>query len=325
MAKTLSVVIPYYREKETGMLPLLSSLNNQLGVDYGKIEVILVNDGNRNVLSEGFLSLFQNLRARVIYLDENLGPGMARQAGLDNAAGEYVMFCDADDIIHSVGVLGAFLQEIERGRPDLITSAWLEELYVPDTGQYIYLTHEDENTWLHGKVFRRLFLQARNIRFHKTLRVHEDSYFLSIVMAHTNNAVKSPVTSYVWKWGDGSITRRNGGVYTFESVPEFLRAIDLSFREVERINPAQMQYKTVQLIIYQYFVTHRPDWQTAAHAEYLEKAEGIFREMIGPYIKYFESAPIGFINQVYLEERVKYSTGIENELFGVWLDRMLGK
>lgn len=323
MNKILSVIIPYYKEGEKDILPLLSSLNNQLGVDYSQIECILVNDGNHNVLSESFLTMFHNLEIRIIYMEENRGPGIARQTGIDNANGEYMMFCDADDIIHSVGVIGAFMQEIEESHPDIITSQWIEELYDYKQGKFIYYNHEDEITWMHGKVFRRIFIQTRNIRFHDYLRVHEDSYFLAIAFASTNNAKKILVTTYVWKWGNDSITRRNNALYTFDSSTEFIKAIGLSFGEVERINPSQMQYKVIQFIMYQYFTTHEPHWQEPEKAEYLKRSEEALRNLLKGYIKYFENATMEYINEVYLQERAKHSHTIENELFHNWLNRIL--
>jgi len=46
-------------------------------------------------------------------MKENKGPGVARQVGLDAAQGKYVMFCDADDMIHNSGIIGAMIQEME--------------------------------------------------------------------------------------------------------------------------------------------------------------------------------------------------------------------
>jgi len=104
MSKFLSIIIPHYQEKERDLFPLLSSIAGQLGVDFSDIEVILANDGGgAGTLNQDFLSLF-DCDIRQVELAENGGPGVARQAGLDAARGEYVMFCDADDALHNVGV-----------------------------------------------------------------------------------------------------------------------------------------------------------------------------------------------------------------------------
>lgn len=321
MRKFLSIVIPRYQETEMDIFPLLSSINIQVGIDFSDIEVIIANDGgNAGPLDENFLNLFR-MDVRQVELEENGGPGVARQAGLDTAKGAYVMFCDADDSLHSVGVLGAMMQEAERTVADILTSSWLEEVRLPD-GQYSYITHEIENTWMHGKLLRRAFLADRDIRFHPELRVHEDSYFLSIASAAAKNARYMPVTTYVWKFHPDSITRRDGAVYTYASIPTFIEANTMALKEVERIAPEQMRYKVVQFTIYNYFSFHQPGWQTPEHAEYLAAAEEAFVKYIAPYWHYWQDAPQEFIAEVYNQERGKsFVGGVENETVGAWLRR----
>ncbi len=140
MRKFLSIVVPRCKETEAEIFPLLSSIHNQAGIDFSDIEVLMANDGGDvPTLDKDFTELF-NFQIKQINLKENGGPGVARQAGLDAAQGEYVMFCDADDLLHSVGVLGAFMQEAEKSVPDIITSSWLEELR-NENGGYRYITH----------------------------------------------------------------------------------------------------------------------------------------------------------------------------------------
>lgn len=130
--KTLTIVIPYYKETEGDIFPLLSSINNQVGTDFNELEVILVNDGADNKFNRKFLDLFKNIKIQTIMVNENRGPGVARQIGLDNATGEYVLFCDADDILQNVAAISLFLQEIHNNHPDIITSQWVEENKVGD-------------------------------------------------------------------------------------------------------------------------------------------------------------------------------------------------
>ena len=100
MRKLLSVIIPRYKETEKELFPLLASVSTQAGIDFSDVEVIIASDGGgAGALDKNFLGLF-GMEIRQVSLAENKGPGVARQAGLDAARGEYVMFCDADDILH---------------------------------------------------------------------------------------------------------------------------------------------------------------------------------------------------------------------------------
>ena len=316
----LSIVIPYYHETPADVFPILSSLNNQVGIDYRRVEVLLVNDGADNVFDVAFLALFRNLNMRTIQLKENRGPGVARQAGLDAAKGEYVMFCDADDTLHSVAVLGVFMQELDATRPDILTSPWLEEMLAD--GRYSYLTHEDEATWMHGKAFRVAFLRDNGLRFHEKLRIHEDSYFLGIAFETTRNARKLPVTSYVWKYLPQSITRKNEAAYTYDSMPTFNEALMECFAELERRGLTDgLPYKVVQLVMYTYFTMSQEHWLQKPDAR--EKAETSFTEAMLRFMPYFDMMPPEQVRLVYNQERAKrFADGLETETLDHWLNRI---
>lgn len=323
MRKFLSIIIPRYKETEQEVFPLLSSINGQVGIDFDDIEVIFGNDGNgAGELDNTFLSIFK-FPVRQVNLKENKGPGVARQTGLDAAKGEYVMFCDADDTLHNVGVLGAMMQEAEKTACDMLLSSWLEEIK-NDNGQYIYITHGIENTWMHGKMIRRQFLVSNNIRFHDNLRVHEDSYFLCIAAACTERRnFMQNLTSYVWKYSPDSITRRNNGIYTYESIPTFIKACCMAHKEVEKRNPEQMEYKILQFILYNYFSYHMSNWQLPENDEFLKNAEETFKKEIKPFWHYWKNAPSDKIAKIYNEERAKsFNNGVEFETLKDWIQRM---
>lgn len=321
MRKFLSIVIPRYNETEREIFPLLSSINGQVGIDFTDIEVVIANDGGgAKALDNDYLSLFR-FASKQVFLEKNVGPGVTRQAGLDAATGNYVMFCDADDTLHNVGVLGAMMQEAEAHVPDILYSSWMEELYAD--GRYQYITHENDNTWMHGKLLRRRFLSGQNIRFHNDLRVHEDSYFLSIAAAVAEKTRQLPVVTYVWKYRADSITRRNGASYTYNSIPTFIHACAMADREIEQRAPTQMEYKIVQFILYNYFCFHQPGWQALENAHYLNEAEKTLTEEMQPFMHYWQNANPQTIADVYNQERQRSFAGcVENETLGAWLERI---
>lgn len=323
MSKFLSIIIPRYTETEREIFPLLSSINTQVGIDFSDIEVIISNDGT-NLLDENFLNIF-NMDLKQIILDKNCGPGVARQAGLDIAKGNYVIFCDADDVFHNVGVLNALIQEALKTDPDILVTSWLEEIM--DGEKHTYITHEYENTWMHGKLLKRKFLVENNIRFHNELRVHEDSYFLCIAASYSKNSRFLPITSYVWKYNKNSITRCNDSSYTYDSIPEFIKACCLAHKEIEKYHPEEMEYKIVQFTLYNYFCFHQPGWQIPEHKKYLKDAENAFVKFITPMWDYWKNASSENIANIYNEERNKvFNNCIEFETVWAWLERLgLGK
>lgn len=87
----VSIVIPFYSHKDW----LIESLESVFSQTYHDYEVILVNDGSKEDLSD----LLETYKDKIIYLEqENKGPGAARNLGMKYARGKYIAFEDADDL-----------------------------------------------------------------------------------------------------------------------------------------------------------------------------------------------------------------------------------
>ncbi|MET9871327.1 glycosyltransferase family 2 protein, partial [Streptomyces sp. NPDC006386] len=117
-----SIIVPVY--KVQGFLR--ECLDSVLGQSYGDFEVIAVDDrspdGSGAILDE---YAARDARVRVLHLPENVGLGRARNAGLAEAAGDYVLFLDSDDH-YTPGLLAAVAARLETtGDPDQLEGAVL--------------------------------------------------------------------------------------------------------------------------------------------------------------------------------------------------------
>lgn len=91
----ISIIVPVYNV-EKYIHRCVDSILNQTFVDF---ELILVDDGspdNCGVICDEYA--LKDNRVCVIH-KENGGVSSARNAGLDNAQGKYIMFCDSDDYV----------------------------------------------------------------------------------------------------------------------------------------------------------------------------------------------------------------------------------
>lgn len=92
----ISVVIPVFNI-DCGLLK--RSMNSILEANNADVEVVVVDDGSDVSYSKDYEDICgKNLMVRYIR-KENGGPSSARNYGVDNASGEYVMFLDADDYL----------------------------------------------------------------------------------------------------------------------------------------------------------------------------------------------------------------------------------
>lgn len=96
-AKKISVIVPVYNV-ESYVRKTIESILTQ---SHRDLELILVNDGSVD-RSGAICDDYANKDNRVrVFHKENSGSSDARNMGLDNAKGEYILFVDADDYISS--------------------------------------------------------------------------------------------------------------------------------------------------------------------------------------------------------------------------------
>ncbi|BEV11617.1 glycosyltransferase [Asticcacaulis sp. DW145] len=95
----ISVVIAHYNMGKY----LIETLKSVLDSTYSNMEIIIVDDGSTDKLS---LSIVDNLeknnssRMRIIKSPANVGLAGARNLGIRNADGEYILILDSDDLVH---------------------------------------------------------------------------------------------------------------------------------------------------------------------------------------------------------------------------------
>lgn len=190
MAPRVSVVIPLYNVRE--YLPrCLGSVRDQT---FGDFEVILVDDGSSDGSLEYATGEFDwgaHAGAVRALSQSNLGPGVARNAGIDAALGEYVLFVDSDDFVEPTLLERAVAQADRLASDIVVWDVWFHcnirgvDYHPPvgtlDFAQYVLpdeagergFTYRDNpdaiftsfHNWPWNKLFRRSFLVACGLRF----------------------------------------------------------------------------------------------------------------------------------------------------------------
>lgn len=92
----VSTIIPVYNRGEM----LREAVASVLAQSWRPIEIIIVDDGSTDDTSQVMAELrSRNSDAIRLLQQANAGPGVARQAGLALAEGEFVQFLDSDDLL----------------------------------------------------------------------------------------------------------------------------------------------------------------------------------------------------------------------------------
>lgn len=189
-----SIIIPVYNAEAT----LKRCLDSVLTQDYPDAELLLINDGSTDRSEEICREYAERYPNVVCYSQPNAGVSAARNLGLDQAKGTYILFVDSDDYVEP-----DYFQKLDRlledSDPELVFFSYrlvgesaslrlMPEAVTHDkqeTIQYIasFLRKRSKGA-LWAKVFLRDIIEANNLRFDQTLNIDEDVCFVFSYAMH---------------------------------------------------------------------------------------------------------------------------------------------
>lgn len=181
----VSVIIPFFNGKEYLEETLKSVIAQK--TQGLQMEIILIDDGSTDGAQE-LAGQYSGKYSWIICLkQEHLGVSAARNLGVSHASGEYICFCDADDLLPPGAVKRLYNTAKERNL-DLVIGQ-IEEFHPYAVNIYqatkrlsektIIQRFDEDCLWNYmilGKLFRRELIIRQNIRF-LPLAYSEDGVF----------------------------------------------------------------------------------------------------------------------------------------------------
>ncbi|GGV32521.1 bifunctional glycosyltransferase/CDP-glycerol:glycerophosphate glycerophosphotransferase [Streptomyces spectabilis] len=137
-----SVIVPAY-QVQAYLHECLTSVLEQSFADW---ELIAVEDRSPDgcaAIIDEFAA--RDTRVRAVHLEENVGLGRARNAGMEHATGDYLIFLDADDSM-APGSLQAIADRLkETGEPDVLVYDYERTYWTGERvrNQLAHLLHQD--------------------------------------------------------------------------------------------------------------------------------------------------------------------------------------
>lgn len=303
MGKFLSILVPHYNESVEEVKPLLDSIGVQQNFDLNEVEVIICDDGPDAVkLPDEFLNSYPyDIK---YHREEKGGVSKMRNTAFNYSIGEYVMWCDADDMFSSV--LAFYLIKRESMTPmqvmvnnipttvngfDAFYSVFIEEGRVPQTGETFFMDRQDGFQFVHGKVFKSEFLKKNDIHFFDECTIHEDNVLNLQVQSCTNNIKWCPSPFYLWKWRDSSVCRKDP-LYIKKTYTDLIKSSDCSLGWLIGKSKFDKAREVVCQIVYDaYYTFCHPSWKTIETKEYRDKTEKYFAEYFKKYKYLWDEAP----------------------------------
>ena len=209
----IDIIIPIYNASNY-LDRLLESIKKQTYKDYS---IYLI---DANSTEEYNLDKY-DLNITYYKLNEQTCPGLTRQVGIDKSEHDYIMFIDQDDELITEDSLQTLIDNID-------------ECDIVACGEYFEKEKREmiNDISLHGKLFRRSFLESNNIRFNDFI-YHEDLYFNNY--CYLKNARVKNVNKVIYYYHDNpsSIVNQTDSIeikkmeYIVKTISELKRLIPI--------------------------------------------------------------------------------------------------
>ena len=217
----INVIIPAYNCRTT-LGRTLSSLVAQTDPNF---EVIVVDDCSTEDI-KSIVDDYTN-KLNIIYIrnEQNLGCGMSRQVGIDNATQKFITFLDSDDMFMPY-TIETFNSIIEANPDTEYLHSYFYEQIVIDNNPAIYLW-KDNYTACHGKLYNVELIKKYGIRNSPLVKWADDSFFNSMCSELMNMSIIS-VPTVLWTNNKNSVMRRQDIERDASVKEDFLNAMLLS-------------------------------------------------------------------------------------------------
>lgn len=194
MQALVSIIIPVYNLENY----IENCLNSIIAQTYRNLEIICVDDGSRDRSGEIIKSVAEN-DSRIFYIrQENAGVSAARNNGLDNAHGDYIMFADGDDYMHfqAVEILLECITEKNCGfvfadafnTPKLDEPMKKIESYTCEKSDEAFLFSNLDGNQLGRAIWGKIYSKecVSSIRFPEDVTHGEDFCFNAMILSDKN-------------------------------------------------------------------------------------------------------------------------------------------
>ena len=214
MEELISIIIPVYNNENT----IERCLNSVRQQTYRNIEIVCVNDGSQdNSLS--ILKQFEQSDQRItVITKKNEGVSKARNEGMKNCSGIYLLFVDADDFISSNMIKDLYLA-IKKGY-DIAISGYTELNKARVTEIYDYKCCNTKKDFLLGciqntggvvcsKMYRTSLIKENNLAFNEALTLSEDLIFALQAFLKADRLISIDKADYYYDRRNENISNAN--------------------------------------------------------------------------------------------------------------------
>lgn len=274
----VSVIVPVYNASGY----LRKCIHSILGQTFKNFELILINDGSEDhsgEICDEFAAC--DHRVRVIH-QRNMGVSAARNQGLNNARGTYIMFCDADDWVREDWIAGLIngikefpsswiicgIEYIQNGVHTIIKPFTCKNDVVQKEISEYYLLYEKRlDGYCFNKIYRTEIIHSNAIRFDPAVTFGEDIDFNLQYLKYVKNIVGLPQSLYYYNANNLDSATRKFDANRFEK-HRYVYNLRKPFIEKRYIKPFAIDYYNVFMWDIKCLFDRKGVWKLRKKVEY---------------------------------------------------------
>lgn len=254
----LSVVVPVYKA-ERSLERCIDSILHQTFTNW---ELILVDDGspdNCAVICDKYAEKDERI---IVIHKPNGGVSSARNAGLDIAQGQWIVFIDSDDWCEQKYLSDFFCTSVELSDSDIVLQGRKDEIdgridsnIVLENGIYSNIAEGllKNNLLTFGAPYCKLYpnklIKKYHIRFPEEYSYGEDTTFFFTVLTYVNCLITINKCNYHYmESGSGSLSKKD---HDFKPLSDFLRD------SLTLVNTLDSKYNARGILVSSYMPNYR--------------------------------------------------------------------
>lgn len=245
-----SVIIPVYNAEST----LVSTVTSILDSGLMDFEILLIDDGSsdRTPALCDYLETY-NFNIRCVH-QPNMGVSSARNRGIEEATGEYILFFDSDDTVDADAFIRS-AEQLQQYSPDMLLFGMSFDYYYKGKRyrrddmvseqcgfyekkqwlplmQELYACNYLSPVW--NKFIRRKLIVENRIQFSESMHLMEDCLFSLQCLECCSSIYLLPEAIYHYKQteDEGNVTRRLNRIDSLVNYMEHFSALPPEWRSI---------------------------------------------------------------------------------------------
>ena len=256
----ISVILPLYNAEKY----ISKTINSILCQSFKDFELIIIDDGSSDGSAEICYKISKKDHRIRIYQQKNGGISKARNKGILEAHGKYIVFCDHDDLMEKE-MLSCLYNKISEKDSDIVYSNYLISMI--DEDGYCYLKKDAKITdgeydcnnffvqipelrknlqsvW--NGIYKKSIIINSNVRFDESMKFGgEDITFNMMLLPYIRKIVTIPTITYYHFKRKGQSASSYINANRIDSI---VRLNDIEFNVLREINNSEINNRTANIV-----------------------------------------------------------------------------